>query len=224
MALLLVYLHGKRGAALSNQMRQTKAMAPDYAVRWWRDRDMAPPQVDPVGFMLARLPWRYAKGRPSFGDSRVALGDCLRLLPRCARGIGSSGVRLLLTSPPYRFLANYHYDQWIRLWALGGPPSAIRSGERFRGKFEGDESYRQLLSGAFAKAAPLMAQRATVYVRTSRRPETLTATLTALTAAFPRAAIRKRTRPFPDATQTHLFGDRGVKVGEIDLVVRLGAD
>ena len=46
-ALLLVYLHGKRGQALSNQMRQTKSMAPDYAVRWWRSRGLRPPQIDP---------------------------------------------------------------------------------------------------------------------------------------------------------------------------------
>ena len=35
MALLLVYLHGKMGTALSNQLRQTKSMSPQYAVRWW---------------------------------------------------------------------------------------------------------------------------------------------------------------------------------------------
>src|SRR5579863_216553 len=40
MAFLLVNLHGKRDGALSNQMRQTKSMSPDYAVRWWQDRGL----------------------------------------------------------------------------------------------------------------------------------------------------------------------------------------
>ena len=40
MALLLVYLHGKIGAALSNQMRQTKSMSPPYAIRWWAERGL----------------------------------------------------------------------------------------------------------------------------------------------------------------------------------------
>ena len=212
MALLLVYLHGKQGSALSNQMRQTKAMAPDYAIRWWRDRGLSAPQLDPVSFLLKRLLWRYAKGQPEFLDSRVVLGNSLAVLPRLSERVGRGGASLLLTSPPYRFLANYHYDQWIRLWALGGPPNAIRSGE----------GYRSLLAGVFAKAAPLMARRATVYVRTSRRSDTLEATVDALRGAFPVARVRRRARPFPPTTQTHLFGDRATKVGEVDLVVRLG--
>lgn len=33
MALLSVHLHGKRADSLSNQMRQTKSMSPEYAIR-----------------------------------------------------------------------------------------------------------------------------------------------------------------------------------------------
>ena len=40
MALLLVHLHGKMGAAMSNQLRQTKSMSPQYAVRWWEEHDL----------------------------------------------------------------------------------------------------------------------------------------------------------------------------------------
>src|SRR5579884_524693 len=50
MALLLVHMHGKREASLSNQLRQTKSMSPDYAIAWWRERGMDPPDVDPVAF------------------------------------------------------------------------------------------------------------------------------------------------------------------------------
>ena len=36
MALILICLHDKTDAGLSNQMRQTKAFHPSYAVRWWK--------------------------------------------------------------------------------------------------------------------------------------------------------------------------------------------
>lgn len=34
MAFILIHLHGKRETSLSNQMRQSKAMSPEYSVRW----------------------------------------------------------------------------------------------------------------------------------------------------------------------------------------------
>jgi hypothetical protein len=62
-------------------------------------------------------------------------------------------ARLLLTSPPYFRLTNYHYDQWLRLWMLGGSPTANRLGEENRGKFEGRVAYSKLLVTAFRKAS-----------------------------------------------------------------------
>src|SRR5258705_11488791 len=73
MAFILIYLHGKRDYSLSNQMRQTKAMAPRYAVRWWASRDLQPPPMDPVAFLARRLEWRYAKGRPEVAPAKVYL-------------------------------------------------------------------------------------------------------------------------------------------------------
>jgi hypothetical protein len=55
MAIILVNLHGKRGSCLSNQMRQGKAMEPDYSIRWWKARRMKPPELDPVEFLKARV-------------------------------------------------------------------------------------------------------------------------------------------------------------------------
>ena len=129
MALLLVYLHGKRNDALSNQMRQTKSMSPDYALAWWRERELRPPQRDPVEFVTKRLNWRYAKGRPEIQrDARMLLGDSEKLLPQLRRRVLDGEVArasLLFTSPPYFGITNYHYDQWLRLWLLGGAPSPI---------------------------------------------------------------------------------------------------
>ncbi len=171
MALMLVYLHGKQGAALSNQMRQTKSMAPDYAVRWWRERRLVPPDLDPVDFLLSRLRWRYARGayRPPTA-TKMYLADSEQEMARIDLRLRESDarVRLLFTSPPYFKLTNYHYDQWLRLLLLGGRPSANRvpGTSDLRGKFESIARYRLLLANVFGGAAKLMAPESVVYVRT----------------------------------------------------------
>src|SRR5260221_4859188 len=155
MAILLVYLHGNEGAALSNQMRQTKSMSPDYAIRWWKEHNARPPQVDPVDFLTSRLAWRYAKGTPECESSTVYFGNSMTVLPRIAARMARGDLRrakLLFTSPPYYGVTNYHYDQWLRLWLLGGPAHAARNGNWLRGKFEHRANYETLLSEVFARA------------------------------------------------------------------------
>jgi DNA methylase len=224
MALLLVYLHGKQGAALSNQMRQTKSMAPDYAVRWWQERGLTPPDVDPVDFLTKRLAWRYAKGLPETSDSSsIYLGDSTKQISYVAEALTTSSqrVRLLFTSPPYFALTNYHYDQWLRLWLLGGAPSARRvpGDQNVRAKFEGEANYRTLLKDVFSSCAKLMASDSVVYVRTGRGKVTFDATLTCLRELFPNHQLHLRPQPYTRPTQTTLFGDFGEKTGEMDIVL-----
>ncbi|NVJ15703.1 DNA methyltransferase [Myxococcus sp. AM010] len=224
MALLLVYLHGKRGGALSNQMRQAKSMAPDYAVRWWKDRQLAPPDVDPVDFLTRRLEWRYAKGRPSTAKCWVYLRDSVERLPELKRELREGKfkpVRLLLTSPPYYGVTNYHYDQWLRLWLLGGAPNARRpagAGDH-RDKFENLEKYRRLLVRVFEGASALLDKKSSVYVRTDRRELTRDVTNEILRTTFPGRRIRVKEQPFQRPTQTSLFGDASVKAGEVDFII-----
>lgn len=225
MALLLVHLHGKRDTSLSNQMRQAKAMAPDYAIRWWREREMKPPEVDPVLFLRRRLDWRYAKGRPSSSGSKVYLGDSTKRLPEVRRRIQEGRIArpaLLLTSPPYYAVTNYHYDQWLRLWLLGRKPDALREPGTtdHAARFENLKKYRALLGSVFSSAAELLAPQAVVYVRTSGREATYAATKEALKEAFPKKRMHVTLRPFERPTQTHLFGDEAQKAGEIDVVLR----
>jgi len=224
MALLLVHLHGKRKDALSNQMRQTKSMSPDYAIAWWRHRGLRPPRIDPVEFVTKRLAWRYAKGLPEVRrDTKMFLGDSEKLLPLLHHRVQEgelSRASLLFTSPPYFSLTNYHYDQWLRLWLLGGQPTARRTGGgAYRGKFEHRAVYGALLAHVFAAAAKILKRDGVVYVRTDRREATYRATVEALQHAFPKRKILRYARPFDGPTQTQLFGDRGKKVGEIDLVL-----
>jgi len=221
MALLLVNLHGKKGGALSNRMRQTKAMSPDYALAWWRKHRSRAPALDPVEFMEKRINWRYRHGIPEIAKSHMYLGDCLQVLPRLARELCASGSRrprLVLTSPPYFGITNYHYDQWIRLWLLGGPPAPRSSGHANRGKFENLVRYKAMLLSAFTYAAAIASKRCVVYVRTYARPLTLAATKTALIAAFPEHELHRRTRPYPNGTQSQLFGQKS-RYAEADLVL-----
>ena len=122
MAIILVHLHGKRSDSLSNQLRQSKAMSPDYCIRWWTQRQMEPPEIDPVDFLQQRLKWRYSKGIPMLAKGEMILGDStkeLRGQHRSRRGSSKDQFDLLFTSPPYWNVTNYNYDQWLRLWMLG---------------------------------------------------------------------------------------------------------
>ena len=222
MALLLVHLHGKRSDSFSNQMRQTKAMSPPYAIRWWDVRNSDPPDLDPVEFMTKKINWRYAKGCPRLTDSRVFLGDCVSRLGHVTKSLSSLGVktvRLLLTSPPYCGVTNYHYDQWLRLWLLGGPAGPTVSAGPHQGKFVDRNAYAAMLNSAFTSAARLMDPDGVIYVRTGSRTVTLNATIAALQAAFPKKKMQKSKKPFPSRTQTNLFGGESSDGGEMDIVL-----
>lgn len=226
MALLLVYLHGKLGAALSNQMRQTKSMSPQYAVRWWKEHDLKPPDIDPVQFLKDRIAWRYAKGVPDIRCAHMYLGNSIEKLQRVRQGVEKGSLTqasLLFTSPPYHGVTNYHYDQWLRLWLLGGPPNALRSGNGCGGKFEARESYCRLLERVFTKAAKVLKEDATVYVRTDARQFTYNTTVAVLRRVFTNKHLTEVRQPMLRPSQTRLFGEASAPAdnnGEVDLILR----
>lgn len=225
MALLLVHLHGKATDSLSNQMRQTKAMSPKYAMEWWKARDLKPPKIDVVEFFRKKCDWRYSRGVPQYAASKVFLGDSTQVLPRLikAQRVERERASLLLTSPPYFGITNYHYDQWLRLWLLGGPPTDRRSCTQFngkhRGKFVNENVYGKMMHSVFLSAASLLRKDAVVYVRTDRREPTLRITKAALMAAFPNHKMKAAFKPNGGKTQTGLFGHFAPRSGEIDLLL-----
>lgn len=222
MAMLLVYLHGKEGQALSNQMRQTKAMSPNYAIKWWAENGTKPPDLDVAEFMQQRIRWRYAKGVVEADESQVLLGNSITLLPQIARYFHEEKApkaRLLLTSPPYFGVTNYHYDQWLRLWLLGFETNAYITRGPYQGRFTNPDHYKSLLNKVFYFAAKVVTEDAIVYVRTSTNPFTKQATMDALLSAFPKSCLTERCQPFRKPTQTHLFGDKTPKAGEVDLIL-----
>jgi hypothetical protein len=226
MAFVLINLHGKVSDSLSNQMRQTKAMSPSYAIAWWRMHGARPPQVDPVDFLRKKLNWRYAKGRPTTANSQIFLGDSVEVLPELVGSLGRrllSRASLMITSPPYLGITNYHYDQWLRLWVLGGPPTPLRGDTHFRGKhrgkFESVKAYKELLLKVFSAASSLLRKDAIVYVRTDRRGPTLSSTREILETVFPKHSLTQKYRPSSERTQTTLFGNSDPRMGEVDLLL-----
>lgn len=213
-SILIQHLHGKRGESLSNQLRHSRAMAPDYCVRWWRSKGLErPPEIDPCTFLGARAQWRYAKGVPKpIGTKRpeVALGDAARVLPMHDRKAG-----LVLTSPPYRGVTNYRADSWLRLWALG--TGGCRPDWRTDQKFENAERYEKILYSCFGATLKRTAADAVWCVRTDARKRTHDVVVRVLTKLLPDHELRECPAPYKKATQTALYGDKKQKPGEVDL-------
>ena len=212
-ALLLHYLHAKLGQGLSNQLRPTKAMCPDYSVRWWRERGLTtPPDIDAAAFLSERAAWRYAKGVPKHsGSARVALGDASEALPDMPAPAG-----LILTSPPYLGVTNYRADNWLRLWALGeGPPRPDWSIDQ---KFCSPKTYEAMLIRVLRAARTRSRQDAVWCLRVDARPRTLDVVRQVMADLIPDHRRYERASPSPRRTQTALYGDHRTKPGDIDLV------
>ena len=224
MAFLLIYLHGKLGEGLSNQMRQAKAMWPSYSIQWWQEQKLTdPPEIPLEEFLLKRIRWRYDKGTPDVTEqSKVELGDSTQILPNLVEMVNDNQQKqcsLLFTSPPYQGVTNYHVDQWLRLWLLGNSSKLKYDEKKHRGKFSSKESYRELLESVFRSVSRIMSVDGTIYVRTSARKFTFDTTIEILRQYFPSWKESVRERPFPRKTQTHLFGDSTEKPGEKDIIL-----
>ncbi len=155
-------------------------------------------------------------------NATVKLGDNADVLRRLSKKVlegSQQPFKLLFTSPPYHSLVNYHRDQWLRLWMLGGLEYPTRTAMMWRAPSETKNAYRNLLHTAFQQCAKVMAKSAIVYVRTDARPFTLETTKDALRAAFPSKYLEVKRRPFKKNTQTALFGDASQKPGEIDIIL-----
>ncbi len=212
-ALLLHYLHAKLGQGLSNQLRPTKAMCPDYSVRWWRKRGLTtPPDIDAAAFLQDRAAWRYAKGVPRHaGSASVKLGDATDVLPDMP-----ASARLILTSPPYIGVTNYRADNWLRLWALGEGPS--RPDWSIDQKFCSTRKYESMLVGVLRVARARSRQDAVWCLRVDARERTLDVVRRVMTGLLPDCRPYERHSPSPRRTQTTLYGDNRRKPGDVDLV------
>jgi hypothetical protein len=210
MAFLLVHLHGKTGNAVSNQMRQSKSMAPGYAVRWWTERGLTPPDLDPVRYFADRAAWRYRHGVPTGAEARIELGDAREALLTTHQRFA-----MLFTSPPYYGVTNYRLDNWIRLWMLGeGELPNYATAQRYRDR----KRYAEMLRGVFSAVKRTLERDAIIYVRTDTRSFTQLTTQAVLSELWPSHGQFARCET-PAQSQTRLFGHKSDKPGETDFLL-----
>lgn len=224
MSIILIYLHAKLGEGLSNQMRMTKSMGMNYSLKWWKKNKMTkPPKINPCDFIMNKINWRYEKGKPTITQSAVIFGDSSNELRVIADRAIKNDIKfsLLFTSPPYCSITDYHADQWLRLWLLGGAAIPQSLKEKHKGRFVNKQEYQELLDNVFGLCAKMMKRKSTIYVRTDKREFTFNTTLGILKKHFPKHKVEIINKPLKrnTKTQTKLFGDKTLKPGEVDILL-----
>lgn len=163
-ALALGCLHGeshRTELCFSNRMPRTISTKPAYSIRWWREKGCVPPERDVFSILRTCVEYRYQSPLPPL-RGRVVEGDV-----RCAATFLHSyrdKVKLVITSPPYLDITDYHEDQWLRLWLLGGAPKPI-TGQGKDDRHRRVDSYWQFLREAWMGVAPLLQESAQVVIR-----------------------------------------------------------
>ena len=172
-------------------------------------------------FIIKKLDWRYKKGIPSVCESEILLGDSTIELQEMARKIRKKNkyFSLLFTSPPYCSVTDYHADQWLRLWLLGGPEIPQSNQEKHKGRFVCREDYYALLDNVFGHCATMMSEKSVVYVRTDKREFTFSTTLEILKKYFPSHSLEITDKPFKNKTQTAIHGNSSKVSGEVDIIM-----
>lgn len=224
MSIIVLYLHNKIGQGLSNQMQLTKSMGMQYSIKWWKKNNyISPPQIDPLEFLSSRIAWRYDKGLYEVSDCSIVYGDSTRELDHVIKKKkrGNNKYSLLLTSPPYYSITDYHIDQWLRLWLLGGDCIPSSRNDKHKGRFNSKENYYDLLDVVFSKSAQVMDDKSVVYVRTDARKYTLDVTTEILKKHFPDYKFSCVYQPLNRRSQTHVFNGKSnkQKPGEVDLIL-----
>jgi hypothetical protein len=163
-ALALGCLHGeshRTELCFSNRMPRTISTKPAYSVRWWRAKQCLAPERDVFAILRTCTNYRFQSARP-YLKGRVVEGDVRRaatlLRPYRDR------VKLVITSPPYLDITDYHEDQWLRLWFLGGALKP-KSGQGRDDRHRRIEAYWQFLREAWNGIVPLLQSSAQIVIR-----------------------------------------------------------
>ena len=164
-ALMLGSLHGeanKSGAYFSNQMPRTISTKPAYSIRFWRDRGMQPPIRDVFDILQQRARFRYVSDVPD-GNCVTFHGDMRKLSWSDVRL--PHPIRCVVTSPPYFDTTNFEEDQWLRLWALGGPPYPTRGRISQDDRHACEDRYWRFIGDMWRCLGKVLAGRAHVVIR-----------------------------------------------------------
>jgi hypothetical protein len=142
-------------------MPRTISTKPAYSVRWWREKKCLPPHRDVFSILRRAAHYRYESAPPAT-RGRIVQGD--------ARDAGAllkaykDRVNLVITSPPYLDITDYHEDQWLRLWFLGGPSRPI-AGQGKDDRHRRVDAYWQFLLESWTGVVPLLHRSAQVVIR-----------------------------------------------------------
>jgi hypothetical protein len=163
-ALALGCLHGeshRTELCFSNRMPRTISTKPAYSIRWWRENKCLPPERNVFTILRACADYRYQSPVPEI-KGRVVEGD-VRRASTLLRSY-KERVKLVITSPPYLDITDYHEDQWLRLWFLGGAKKPI-AGQGKDDRHRRVEAYWNFLAESWAGITPLLQDKAQVVVR-----------------------------------------------------------
>jgi hypothetical protein len=98
-------------------MPRTFASKPDYSIKYWRDRDLFPPNASVIEVLRKKL----KRITDLNADSPSPVRNIKCLDARKATSFGKlEGPIVVVTSPPYYGMRTYVQDQWLRMWFLGG--------------------------------------------------------------------------------------------------------
>ena len=164
-ALVLGALHGeseKSSSYLSNQMPRTISTKPAYSVRFWKDRNLTPPERDVFKLLRSRATFRYESDPPK-GRGTVLRTD-MRELPRLVKQ-HAGRINCVITSPPYLDVTNFEEDQWLRLWFLGSLPKPTYRVISKDDRHERAERYWDLIADMWRVLGQVLAKGANVVVR-----------------------------------------------------------
>ena len=113
--------HVENAGYFSNQMPRTYASKPDYAVRFWKERNLKAPKIDVLRVLRRKIERLAGLDQASpCSVSHVLQGDAQS--EELFQSI-STAPSIVITSPPYYGMRTYVQDQWLRNWFLGGPES-----------------------------------------------------------------------------------------------------
>lgn len=113
--------HIENAGYFSNQMPRTYASKPDYAVRFWKDRNLKAPKTDVLRVLRRKIERLAGLEQTSpCPSSQVLHGDAQSETLFQSISVAPS---IVITSPPYYGMRTYVQDQWLRNWFLGGPDS-----------------------------------------------------------------------------------------------------
>jgi hypothetical protein len=117
---MLGILHGpqtqKMPTYLSNQMPRSYSTKPVSAVKFWKKRQMKPPDIDVLAAISRRARFSF-KALPPTTLGKLITGDSRK------RNFARLGPKFswVITSPPYYGMRTYFPDHWLRNWFVGGP-------------------------------------------------------------------------------------------------------